>query len=123
MSCSLKFYDFVTQDLKILLLSLLCGTSHFVSSLLYLFFRSSLLTFLHVFHLSILLFILCVFHVFLVLFLIYPNKSLIVPKKLFYTIFHCTSAFPLSPSVASSVSSRVFCTICQTYTRTPPNPI
>lgn len=106
----MKFYDFVTHDPKIQLLSPLCGTFHFIPSLLYLFLPSSMLTFLHFFRLSILLIIFCVFHGFLALFSIHPNELLIVPKKCFYFLFlffHCTSAFPISPLSSPSVSSRV----------------
>ena len=71
----------------------------------------SLLTFFHFLLSPILLIISCVIHGFLALFSTLPTKSLIVPSMHSFILFHCTSAFPLSHSIAQSFSSRVSCTL------------
>lgn len=111
MSCPLKFNDLVTSSLKIFLLGLFCGCFQFVPESSAVVFPS----FLHCWHCPLPSFI-CFDDHFLYnqwpyrSLLTFATISLIVCNTHFLILFHCTSMFPPSKSIALSFSSRVSCT-------------
>lgn len=109
MFCSLKVHDPFMCDVLIFLLVLVCGSFQFI--LLSSLFLPSFFMFFHFLHLSILLIISSVIHGFhATSWLVQPN--LIVSNMHFLILFHCTSTFPLSQSIAPCFSSSVRCIFC-----------